>query len=107
MKPPIDHFIFCPRCGRPRVGGGRATVLHCAACDFLHHFNPAIAAGVFLFIRRAPDPAVGKLALPGGFVDFGETAEEALKREILEEVNPDFARASSRSEAAAKAAPLP
>ena len=87
-------FEFCPRCGAKRVGGA-ANPFHCAACGHTQYFNPAVAVAAILLdpdnrvllLRRAKDPGKGKLGLPGGFVDAGETAEDALRREIREEVN--------------------
>ncbi len=98
MKP-ADAFRHCPKCGKAAAEAGRAPFL-CAACGFLFYFNPAIAVGAVLLapddtvllIRRAKDPHRGKLSVPGGFVDAGEVAEAALRREIREEVGMEVER---------------
>jgi len=57
------------------------------------HKNPALAAdavvfdrhGRLLLIRRKNPPFKGRYALPGGFVEYGESAERAVLRELHEE----------------------
>ncbi len=38
-----------------------------------------------LLIKRKNPPYEGHWAIPGGFVEYGETVENAVKRELLEE----------------------
>ena len=45
-----------------------------------------------LLIRRKNPPFQGELALPGGFVDIGETVEDACRRELLEEAGVTIKR---------------
>ena len=42
-------------------------------------------AGRLLLIRRKNDPYKGHYAFPGGFIEVGETAENAARRELKEE----------------------
>ncbi|MCU0255877.1 MAG: NUDIX domain-containing protein [Vicinamibacterales bacterium] len=95
--PHFHHIGHCPRCAAP-APGERTVPFRCEACGFVLFFNAAAAVAVFvrradgavLFTRREKDPGKGLLGLPGGFVDFGETAEEALRREAREEVGLDL-----------------
>jgi 8-oxo-dGTP diphosphatase len=59
--------------GMPRTP---ALTTDCVVCDH---------EGRVLLIRRKNEPFKGAYALPGGFVDIGETTEAACRREVLEE----------------------
>ena len=92
---PLDKFQYCPVCGSAHWEINNFKSKHCADCGFTYYGNPSAAvacfiqndAGDLLVCRRAKDPAKGTLDLPGGFVDMDESAEEALRREIKEELN--------------------
>jgi 8-oxo-dGTP diphosphatase len=85
---------FCPRCGSKTesrlIAGAKRDM--CRSCDEIFYDNPlsavAVAAekdGKILFIKRNVQPAKGMWALPGGFIEQGETVEQAAIRELKEE----------------------
>lgn len=90
-----SRFLFCNRCGGAKIRRRSPVEFECDTCGFKHFTNPTVAVaaiivnrtGEILLIRRAKEPGKGKLSVPGGFVDPGETGEEAVRREIMEEVN--------------------
>ncbi|MDR0892698.1 MAG: NUDIX domain-containing protein [Mediterranea sp.] len=102
MKHPFDQFHFCPECGSPRFEVHNEKSKQCADCGFVYYFNPSAATvaliqngrGELLVCRRAKDPAKGTLDLPGGFIDIGETGEEGVAREVLEETGLRVSRAT-------------
>ena len=95
MNQPIASLHrFCPQCGTENKETGR-NPFQCPTCGYTHYFSPVAAVGAIivdtnnrvLLITRARDPGKGKYGLPGGFVDPDESLEEALRREVLEEMN--------------------
>jgi len=85
-------YFFCPRCGEGHLNYAPPNKYSCAQCQAVVYQNTAAACaailtwkGRILFLVRAKPPALGKLDLPGGFIDPGETAESAISREIYEE----------------------
>lgn len=98
---PLELFEWCPRCGASRPADNRnQSPLRCDRCGLVFFFNPTVAAGAFvadpagrvLLIRRAKEPSAGKLGVPGGFIDLGESAEDGLRREVREEVGLEIDR---------------
>jgi ADP-ribose pyrophosphatase YjhB (NUDIX family) len=89
----LDVFRHCPRCGAAATNLRPPHLVVCPHCDLHLYLNASAATAAILvdrrchvlLIRRAKDPAKGKLAFPGGFVDNGETLENGLRREIREE----------------------
>jgi ADP-ribose pyrophosphatase YjhB (NUDIX family) len=99
MSPP--EYAFCPRCAGPLEGRvikeGEPERLVCGECGFVFYLGPKLVAGAIfeldggiVLIRRAIEPGYGKWTFPGGFVERGEVAEAAAKREALEEAGVEI-----------------
>lgn len=90
MPAPYHH---CSRCGGAEVAAVSAREFICAECGYRHFITPFPAAvvlardpqGRLLVNRRAHEPGLGRLSLPGGVIEPGETGEQAAARELAEE----------------------
>ena len=90
-------FRFCPGCGSSQsetAFNEQKQKFECGDCNFVLYRNSATTASMmlrcgdeFLFSVRANEPAKSLLDFPGGFVDPGESIEEAFVREMEEELN--------------------
>ena len=82
---------FCPACGQPLQLHDTENALVCPACGRLHYprIEPCIITLItrgeeLLLLRNARDTQ-GIYACLAGFVETGETLEQALRREVREE----------------------
>ncbi|MEO0046055.1 MAG: hypothetical protein RL705_1246 [Bacteroidota bacterium] len=90
-------FNFCPHCASQDFVYINNFKFNCHSCGFVLYHNIAAAVAIVftyedkvLFTVRNVDPEKGKLDLPGGFIDPGETAAAAACREIKEELGLDI-----------------
>jgi NADH pyrophosphatase NudC (nudix superfamily) len=91
----IDNYHYCPRCKHQLKKF--KTHLHCPNCNLKIYDNPSLAVALIAFNEKgevllnkrkiAPNP--GSWDTVGGFVDVGETVEEAIKREFREETQAE------------------
>ena len=86
-----DHQ-FCGRCGKPTLHQSQGFERLCPSCN--HAFYPRISPSIIVLIRKgeqllmasSPHFLPGVYGLIAGFVDAGESLEEAVHREVKEEV---------------------
>jgi len=84
--------IYCGKCGGLLTHDTDERALKCGKCENMVYpkIMPAIIVGVIdgekLLMTKYSNRGQGKYALVAGFIEIGETAEEALKREVFEEV---------------------
>ena len=84
-----NNFNLCPMCGSKKIECKDNRKWECPDCNFDLYCNVATAVGVIikdkynnvLFEVRGKEPRKGYYAVPGGFVDFDECAEDAAIRE--------------------------
>ena len=91
---PSEVFQFYPRCGSAHFQAISLRAKKCSTCSFSYYFNASAAVAALIFdrkgklmlTRRAINPHIGMLDLPGGFIEPMESAEDAVRRELMEEL---------------------
>jgi len=91
---------YCSHCGHSvslRIPAGDNRERHvCDHCGSIHYQNPRIIAGCLpvhgdrvLLCKRGIEPRYGYWTLPAGFMENGESTEQAALRETLEEAQAE------------------
>lgn len=93
----MNPFRFCPTCASPIDEPDVESGSTCGNCGASWYRNPSPTAGAaivrdgkVLVTVRARDPFKGKIDVPGGFLNPGESALEGLRREIREELGVEI-----------------
>ena len=93
LNPALDHASFCPRCGQTATVDYPRSI-SCPHCGYGAYYNPKpVAAAIpidqddnIILLKRGFDPGKDLWTFPGGFVDLGESVEQAAHREAQEEL---------------------
>lgn len=84
---------FCGRCGAETVHDGQERMMKCPKCGnmIFPRIMPSVIVAVthgdkLLLTQYANRPGATRYALVAGFTEIGETAEQTVAREVMEEV---------------------
>ena len=83
---------FCSRCGKPMLPSDKERMLYCEACSFQVYptISPCVIVAVHngerLLLTKYAGREYTRYALIAGFVEIGESLEQAVRREVKEEV---------------------
>jgi ADP-ribose pyrophosphatase YjhB (NUDIX family) len=94
------EYHYCPKCGggldKRVVKANEPRRLVCQACSFIFYQDPKVVAGTvftldggIVLLKRGVEPEIGKWVFPGGYVDRGESVQDAAVRETKEECQLD------------------
>ena len=89
------NHCFCGACGKPTKTSSNERSRVCSECNLPHfpRIAPAIITSVErdreILLARSPHFPPGILSILAGFVEPGESLEEAVKREVREETGID------------------
>lgn len=88
-----DQHRYCGRCGSTMRDHAQDLARQCTSCGLTQY--PRISPCIIVLVRRgeqcllarAPHFAPGRFSTLAGFIEAGESAEQAVAREIMEEVS--------------------
>lgn len=94
------EYRYCPKCAgmldKRVVKTNEPRRLVCQACSFIFYQDPKVVAGTvftleggIVLLKRGVEPEIGKWVFPGGYVDRGESVQDAAVRETKEESQLD------------------
>jgi len=87
-----ESHRFCSKCGSNLVRSEKERMLSCESCGFLVYptISPCVIVGIHsgnrLLLTKYAGRAYTRYALVAGFVEIGESLEQAASREVMEEV---------------------
>lgn len=87
-----NNHLFCSRCSKSMKRSDKERMLYCEACGFQTYptISPCVIVAVHtgnrLLLTKYAGRAYTRYALIAGFVEIGESLEDAVHREVMEEV---------------------
>jgi NAD+ diphosphatase len=87
-----ENHRFCGRCGKPLKRSDKERMLYCEDCGMTIYPNisPCVIVGVYdgdkLLLTKYANRAYSNYALVAGYVEIGESFEQTVQREVMEEV---------------------